>query len=249
MRKVLGLFVALSLCAVAFVARAHWDETYPYTKWVQMPDPLGWDVWVENPKILADDFLCTSSAPITDIHFWVSWADDYVGVIDQIDLGIWTNCPDPDGEGPCYSQPGTQLWDLSLLPAQFDVEWWGEGDQGWYDPDTEDYWVNNHDDIYLVNVFLDPSQYFDQEGTPEAPVVYWLSVSAHVTDGDLGWKTSLDHWEDDAVWSDGPGCWEELRDPITGESLDLAFAITTIPEPSVFILAGFGLLALLRRRK
>ena len=66
----------------------------------------------------------------------------------------------------------------------------------------------------------------------------------------FGWKTSNDHWEDTAVWWDDTlEMWRELADPQTAGALDMAFVITTVPEPSVFILAGFGLLALLRRRK
>ena len=51
-----------------------------------MPDlnPTGLDVldtlqpFGEQPqwKILADDFLCTQSGPITDIHIWGSWLNN-----------------------------------------------------------------------------------------------------------------------------------------------------------------------------
>jgi hypothetical protein len=55
----------------------------------------------------------------------------------------------------------------------------------------------------------------------------------------FGWKTSLNHWNDDAVWTIGNepynGPWEELRYPFGHEyelqSIDLAFAITTEEEP------------------
>jgi hypothetical protein len=61
-----------------------------------------------------------------------------------------------------------------------------------------------------------------------------------------GWKTSLDHWNDDAVWSVPGTIWQELRDPATGESLDLAFVIT--PEPATLSALLLGILALCRRR-
>ena len=83
-----------------------------------------------------------------------------------------------------------------------------------------------------------------------------------------GWKTSQDHFMDDAVFTDvvnidglypgdvvpgGPAgatapYWRELIDLRTGESLDLAFVIT--PEPatmSLLVIGGIGVLA--RRRK
>ncbi|MBN1766812.1 MAG: hypothetical protein JW860_16280 [Sedimentisphaerales bacterium] len=52
----------------------------------------------------------------------------------------------------------------------------------------------------------------------------------------LGWKTSLDHWNDDAVWNDGMVLdWYELRyppgHPYMGQSIDLAFVITGEYEP------------------
>ena len=45
----------------------------------------------------------------------------------------------------------------------------------------------------------------------------------------VGWKTSLEHFRDDAVWG-GPDNWNPLFDPITGETLDLAFVITTCED-------------------
>ncbi len=62
--------------------------------------------------------------------------------------------------------------------------------------------------------------------------------------GEIGWKTSLNHWQDAAVYWDGG--WNQLTD------LDLAFVIT--PEPSTLaMLLGGGLIGLLaycvRRRR
>ena len=65
----------------------------------------------------------------------------------------------------------------------------------------------------------------------------------------IGWKTSLDHWNDDAVFMGSDGLWHEFRDPVTGVSLDMAFVIT--PEPGTLVLlaaAGIGLLLFARRR-
>ena len=57
------------------------------TKWEQLPDlsPTGMDVdatWHPEtpeppPLILADDFLCTETGFITDIHIWGSWINDF----------------------------------------------------------------------------------------------------------------------------------------------------------------------------
>ncbi len=110
MRKALFLFIALSVCAIPLLARADWDPSYPWTKWVQMPNPYDWDVKVTTLKLLADDFECTSPDAITNIHFWGSWKHDDVGEITRIHLSIHADIPDPDGpEGPLHSIPGDEL--------------------------------------------------------------------------------------------------------------------------------------------
>ena len=77
---------------------------------------------------------------------------------------------------------------------------------------------------------------------------------------ELGWKTSPEHWNDDAVWADYDDSgivpvWHELRypdgHPRYGESMDLAFVIT-VPEPGTLVLLAtvcVGLLFVWRRRK
>ena len=48
----------------------------------------------------------------------------------------------------------------------------------------------------------------------------------------FGWKTSQDHWNDDAAWYDDVGDdWIELYDPVleVPVSLDMAFVITSPP--------------------
>lgn len=65
-------------------------------------------------------------------------------------------------------------------------------------------------------------------------MIYWLQVKVGPTSGLFGWKTSVEHWNDDAVWGQGPepylGPWYELRYPVDhqyyGESIDLAFRLT-----------------------
>jgi len=46
----------------------------------------------------------------------------------------------------------------------------------------------------------------------------------------VGWKTSLDHFMDAAVWG-GETNWQPIYDPIDGEQIDFAFVITTEEEP------------------
>ncbi len=79
--------------------------------------------------------------------------------------------------------------------------------------------------------------------------IYWLDVSVVIAGpiAQIGWKTSLDHLEDDAFWGDSfDPAWRELFDPITGESLDMAFVV--VPAPSTFALLVLAGLAKCRRR-
>jgi hypothetical protein len=78
--------------------------------------------------------------------------------------------------------------------------------------------------------------------------IYWLDISVDLPGeselGKLGWKTSLNHFEDDAVyWDPITQGWIELLDPETQQSLDMAFVVS-VPEPGTFVLLGMGLLGL-----
>ena len=39
----------------------------------QLPDEDGWDVNATWPKVLADDWTCSETGWVKDIHFWGSW--------------------------------------------------------------------------------------------------------------------------------------------------------------------------------
>jgi hypothetical protein len=264
MKRSVIILIAFALCMGATLARADWDQGDPY-KWVQLPDPNGWDVNATAVEILADDFLCSETGWITDIHFWGSWKNGGVGTIDSIYLNIHEDVPAGQDPERAYSHPGDVLWSRVLDPQTYGgvvIREWGTGQQGWYDPATGEYSPDDHFETWQVNVFLNPEDWFLQEGTAAEPTVYWLSITAVLPAGgpQFGWKTSESHWNDDAVsgiWfgpAHGQPQWgQDLHDPITGETLDLAFVITgvPIPEPGMYALIGTGLLGLLawRRRK
>ena len=231
--------------SLAISAAADWDLEDPW-KWVQLPDlaPTGMDVNASFPYyILADDFLCAETEPITDIHIWGSWYHDYLpndfdpyGV--DFVLSIHGDIP-ADLSPTGYSIPDSVLWYryFSGAAGEFQARIWEEGiNEGWFEPPFTYEFPGDHV-CWQYNFFIDEAEAFIQEGTPDNPVVYWLDVQAMPEDTQawFGWKTSLDQWNDDAVWGEGEepyqGPWYELIYPeghlYQGESIDLAFVITT----------------------
>jgi len=170
------LFVLFASCT----ALADWNVGDPYKMhFPQLPDPGGWDVafsdWVPQ---LADDWQCTETGPVDDVHIWYSWEGDSVGIIDKVQLGIWSN--DLSSE---YSKPGAMVWPTqTALPFPEDYRNLSLGEftihprggvkqQGWYNPVTGEYKEDDHYQIYQLNVedIVDP--FLQVEGE-----IYWLSV-------------------------------------------------------------------------
>jgi len=235
-------------------SRADWDIKDGHKMHdPQLPDPTGWDVRF-TPLMLADDWLCTQTGPIHDIHLWFSWQRDYQWPIESVRVSIFGDVPDPDGSGPLYSHPGLELWSQDFSPSELIIRFYDYSPlgQGFYDPSGPGVWsAPDHFVYYQMNIKGITTPFFQQVGS-----IYWLGVRVNLLPGvppnySAGWKTSLNHFSDDAVWWDEQGgLWRELRDPLTGASLDLAFVV--VPEPSSVALALAGaslwLLVLLRRR-
>jgi gingipain R len=233
------------------VERRGWRPGDPHKMhFPQLPDPDGIDVNFTYPKVLADDWECSESGPVTDIHFWFSAKGDWLyqygapeEFISNIHVSIHDNIPDPDGPGPLFSMPGDLRWqaDFAADSSVVFFEEYGYGSQDWYDPNTGLYIPEDHLRIYQCNIVGIPDPFDQEEGT-----IYWLDLSVATDDSTqptrfLGWKTADRdaypppytgmHFEDDAVWGDYPlPVWGELRypseHPDSSESIDLAFVIT-----------------------
>ena len=216
-------YVGLVWLALCTTVSADWQPGDGYKMhFPQLPDEQGWDVFASSPIVLADDWECTESGPVTDIHFWGSWRDmngDRVGDVGTIVgfvIQIWSDIPDPDGDGPDYSRPGQLMWeylseDFAILPIDPPTL------EAWYDPSKDPDLIvpNDHDAYFQYNVIIPPTvEYFYQT----AGTVYWLSVSAILQDDGVpvmwGWKSTIDHWNDDAVWArTGEYLWQEMIEP------------------------------------
>ncbi len=242
----LGLVLPLLLAQPLF---ADWDPGMP-AKWIQLPDlePTGIDVNCspfQRDYVLADDFKCIQEGPITEIHIWGSWLHDLLPQQDpnavDFHLAIFSDIPadqNPDG----FSTPGEILWDMFIPSGTFESRRYHIGDEGWLDPPDE-YMPPPADTMcWQYNFFIEEAEAFIQVGSPNQPQIYWLEVKAfpHSEEGEIfGWKTSFDHWNDDAVWAEGDGPfispWTELRYPLghpwAPESIDLAFVLNGPEQP------------------
>ena len=216
----------------------------PEEKWLQTPDldVTGMDVDAQDPIILADDFLCTSNGVITNIVIWGSWTNDVVPIGDPravvFMVSFHADIPATNG---LHSMPGEVLWWTNFQTLSYEVVEEASGiDEGWYDPSTTNYVFPGDHVCWRYSFAVDPADAFVQTGSAENPVVYWLDVQAHhpSTPNEyirFGWKTSTNHWNDDAVWGLGAepygGPWYEMRyppqHPWAGESIALAFELQT----------------------
>ena len=172
-------------------------------------------------------------------------------IIDSLDAAVYNDyfvygmsVFDPYGGYPVpaccdtvdYSMPGQKVWEAQI--SDFEITHIDPGYyEGWYDPSTYTVWPNNHTDYYQYDICLDEAQWFWQDfGT-----IYWLNISAIVEDTvtQWGWKSTLDHWNDDAVWDTTETTpWQELYEPDWSEQLFNAFFVEI--DPSGMLVGGAG---------
>lgn len=256
-KLVLASLTVLAVLLCSSAGWADWNVGDPHKMhYPQLPDrsPVGIDV--DARSTLADDFLCTKTGPITDIHIWSSFRNDLLpptGLPESLAIRLSIHEDIPMGPGG-YSQPGLLLWEYIANPLTYRVRSDGHGPEGWWTPWENIYEPNNHFGLWQYNFYIDPQLAFVQE----AGRIYWLDVQLLDPGVMWGWKTSIDYFNDDAVyWDPIMGGWKEMRyppgHPMYGQSVDLAFVIT--PEPGSLLalstgLSGFfGISALLRRRR
>lgn len=205
-------------------------------KWFQPPDTYstGWDVNDTSygvpalARLLADDFPCTVTGPLTDISIWGSWRTNAVpppGVV-SFTLSIHKDVTN------VFSMPGPVLWTNTFGPDQYQVTPWPVQDQeGFFDPGVG-FWFMDHVNCFRYDFHITNNAFVQTNGN-----IYWLDVQAQLpplAQAQFGWKTTLDQsrWHDAAVWANGTdqshGAWTPLYRPQgTGQTMDLAFAVTT----------------------
>jgi hypothetical protein len=245
---------SLALCLASAATAADWDLGDGHKMhFPQLPDLDGWDVHATTPTV-ADDWTCSQTGPVLAIHFWGSWEFGQAAPIHAFNIAIYSDDPvGPGGSDPAntFSKPDQVLWqrtidDYGIVPIDPPTV------QGWLDPFGGVWRHPDHSSFFQYNITNIPNPLLQVEGT-----TYWLSINALAASGRWGWKTADvdqypapytgNHYLDDAVWM-GPGTlWQEVFDPITFESLDMAFVIT--PEPASSALLVLGAVTVLRRRR
>jgi hypothetical protein len=213
------------------------EEEWPNHKmhFPQLPDLEGWDVLATLPKTLADDWQCSATGPVLDIHFWGSWkdldgipsTDDFPpgGQMPMFLLSIHRNIP-ADADTP-WSRPGELVW-----------EWYGEipgipfeppAMEHWYDPNFDTSYCNDHIPYWRYDFVNIPAPFVQKKDS-----IYWLNVSAMNIPPPYqwGWKSSRDHFMDDAVWTDTPpvGPWQPMIEPPRCNWFDVYFNSTGYPQ-------------------
>ena len=184
--------------------------TYPdaeETKFLQGPDAdTGTDIRVDDKdgvnRLLADDFECVRTGPVTKIYLWGSWRHDYpIGTVDKFNLYIYSDDPVGDGGNPNedpdnqYSMPLEMLWSGTFDDFESSV----------YKDGVEEYfwcpyggYITYDNTVYQYIIDIPESSAFDQQGSQSNPKIYWLGVSAEISgenDPQFGWKTTYPRGE------------------------------------------------------
>lgn len=241
----------LAVLAMALWAGTAVAVTMGPVKWSQPPEgALGldipssafgagpWNQWV------ADDWLCQDGRPISDIHWWGSWFNPPDGVNVFPSFWMFQIYADVPENFEPFSHPGEELWSWTIpfgaVPEQqTDLV-------GWDDKE-----------VYQYNVNLPVEEWFHQERDQ----IYWLKIAldfVQAPPNSWGWHTSATHWNDDAVaitWDIDNQIW--LYQPLVypdghpdeGQTIDMAFELTTVPEPATLLILASGLGVLLARAR
>jgi hypothetical protein len=221
--------------------------TNPATKWQQPPDltTTGMDVDdtsygipIPPPYLLADDFQCTNTGPLTDITIWGSWTNNYETPGNLVfTLSIHKDVP---AQGVTNSMPGQLLWTQTFAPGQYQYQWVPiQVTEGWLTPPVN-YIFPGDNACFQCDFHVANNAFVQTNGN-----IYWLDVQAQLPQPGgqasvpaFGWKTASpqNHFNDDAVWVNAVepyagNAWKDLhyppQHPYFPQSIDLAFGLTT----------------------
>ncbi|MFM9010862.1 MAG: hypothetical protein ACKON8_08345 [Planctomycetota bacterium] len=236
--------LALVLTAAA-PAQADWNPGDPFKMhFPQLPDPNGWDVLFVGPaNEVADDWACTETGPVTDLHFWYSVQGDGTSTISSVTATIYSDNPSPPAP---FSTPAALLWSGTFTSQQFVTRLFGSGSQGFADPKQgpSGWTPADHLNYYQLNITGIENPFVQTQGT-----IYWLGLNVGISGtSPIGWKTSINAFNDDAAYLVPPAQWNELVTPSL-QSLNMAFVVTPEPTGAPLAVAGLAVVAWLARRQ
>ena len=260
-KTVLSLVVLSLALSLPATVRAHWiAEDGHKMHQPQLPNEDGWDIDMTN-YVLADDWQCSESGPVSDIHFWYSVEGDEgtegypAPHFATVDVTIYSNVLAGANANPDYSHPGNVVWQTRQFSVTADMvggPW--QGLQGWDDPEPDSECIpEDHNNYWQLNI-TDIADPFSQT----AGEIYWLALEvsdlpASQEGASVGWKTTYEilAFEDDAVYmleDAGAPAWAPIEVCTENYRRDLAFVIT--PEPATLVVLALGLIpALLKKRR
>ena len=188
----------------------------------QLPNDTGWDVCATYPQMIADDWECIESGWVTDFHFW-GQHKTRSGSVDSFAMTIYSDIPANPPSVP-YSQPGQLLWQKTIPIADVQVTTFNTGRlEGWWNPQNGARIGNSIATYNQYDVCLDSVDWFYQD----SGVVYWLGIYAYPTQtvNEWGWKSTANHWNDNAVWMVPAGPWTEIWEPDEILGADFSIAV------------------------
>jgi len=227
---------------VGMVMPPIWMSTVPWDC-APAPVPGGPERW----EVAADDFRCLGPMPITSVHWWGSYSGWNETTVPEPNgpiawrIGFWSNVADPNLEDPnTYSHPGELLWQVEVPNERVQCEWVGTDEFPGMAPEA----------CFQYFVQLNPEECFMQGDYQSEDNVFWLSIVAihpnvrHVAHP-WGWKSRPASWMDAAVrfsmygtpsggfsglvpgMAPDPLSVTPIKDPVNGESFDMAFELDT----------------------
>jgi len=225
-------------------------------KYDQEPNLFGGlDVWnssvkpnqvSDGPWWLADDFKCTTTGRITDIHLWGSWQKN-AALSHSITFQLYVFDDVPVSPNNPFSHPGTNIiWHQTFTPDSYaETIWTNNAQESFFDPGSG---MFLEPDSVVWYYCFNPTNLF-QTGTAARPTNYWLAAFAELPAGIpnvYGWKTTSIVRNDISVhspWSGfgapPPNAWAPNNEPGTpsGQPFDLAFKLTTATNQCVITYA------------
>src|SRR5664279_2227194 len=137
-----------------------------------------------NNIVLADDFICTNTGPITDIHLWGSWLNDLKGPVTNFVIYIYSDVPvvtNAAGQIITPSHPGSLLWWTNFPLGQYLEGKYAPANELFYNPTNKT--VLGPDTNAWYYCFY-PANPFVQQGSVANPTIYWLAVRAQLLPND-----------------------------------------------------------------